>query len=164
MEAKVTTKKVKVPEVEVPVKAEVKVDAEKVADVAETVTEQAEGVVKTVRQRVPQEVRRVYLASIGALSMAWDETEEMFNKLVDEGETAEKNGRQWFKRVAKESRETQDKVTHPVEERFEKGQDRVEQTVEKVLTRLNVPTKADIDRLSRQIAELSQKVDELKAK
>ena len=52
MEAKVTTKKVKAPEVEVPVKAEVKVDAEKVADVAETVTEQAEGVVKTVRQRV----------------------------------------------------------------------------------------------------------------
>ena len=117
-----------------------------------------------MRQRVPQEVRRVYLASIGALSMAWDETEEMFNKLVDEGETAEKNGRQWFKRVAKESKETQEKVAGPVEERLEKGQDRVEQTVEKVLARLNVPTKADIDRLSRQIAELSQKVEELKAK
>ena len=51
-----------------------------------------------------------------------------------------------------------------MDERFEKSQDRVEQTVEKVLTRLNVPTKADIDRLSRQIAELSQKVEELKTK
>ncbi len=161
MEAKVTTKKVKAPEVEVPVKAEVSVNGEKVA---EAVAEPVEGVVKAVRQRVPQEVRRVYLASIGALSMAWDETEEMFNKLVDEGETAEKNGRQWFKRVAKESKETQEKVAGPVEERLEKGQDRVEQTVEKVLARLNVPTKADIDRLSRQIAELSQKVEELKAK
>lgn len=160
MEAKVTTKKVKAPAVEAPVKAEVAVDGEKVAEQAEAAAEQAKGML----QMVPHEVRRVYLASIGALSMAWDETESLFNKLVDEGETAEKTGRQWFKRVAKESKETQEKVTGQVDERFEKGQDRVEQTVEKVLTRLNVPTKADIDRLSRQIAELSQKVEELKTK
>ena len=164
MEAKVTTKKVKAPAVEVPVKAEVELDGEKVAEVAEAVVEPVEGAVKTVRQRVPQEVRRVYLASIGALSLAWDETEGLFKRLVDEGETAEKSGRQWFKRVAKESKETQDKVTDSVDERLEKGQDRIEHTVERVLTRLNVPTKADIDRLSRQIAELSQKVEELKAK
>ncbi|MFN8482154.1 MAG: phasin family protein [Anaerolineae bacterium] len=160
MEAKVTTKKVKAPAVEVPVKAEVAVDGEQVVEAAEAAAEPVKGVL----QMVPHEVRRVYLASIGALSMAWDETESMFNKLVDEGETAEKSGRQWFKRVAKESKETQEKVTGQVDERFEKSQDRVEQTVEKVLTRLNVPTKADIDRLSRQIVELSQKVEELKTK
>ncbi|MFN8471309.1 MAG: phasin family protein [Anaerolineae bacterium] len=164
MEAKVTTKKVKAPAVEVPTKAEVAVDGEKVAEVAQEVAEPAEGAVKGVLQMVPHEVRRVYLASIGALSLAWDETEGLFNKLVDEGESAEKEGRQWFKRVAKESKETQDKVTGQVDERFEKGHDRVEQTVEKVLARLNVPTKADIDRLSRQIVELSQKVEELKTK
>lgn len=139
------------------------------------------GARKMLKVRVPKPVRKAYLASLGAVSMAQDETETLFNKLVEQGASAEKEGRRWITRVARRQRQQTEKAADVVEERVETYTDRVEETVEKVLTRLNiptrdrieqtvesalaklnVPTKTDIDRLSVKIAELATKVDELK--
>lgn len=100
-------------------------------------------------------VRKVLLASIGAVALAQEEVEDFVEKLVERGEIAEKDGRKLIKEVMERRKKTAEKVT----EKAEEGLDR---RVEDLLTRMNVPTKADMDALSAKITALTKKVDELK--
>ena len=150
--------------------------------VEEVIEETAEGSRRLLKVQFPKPVRTVYLAGLGAVSLAQDETGTIINKLVEQGTEAEKEGRQWLNRMVKQQRKQTEKAADEVEVRVENYTDRVEETVEKILARLNiptkdrvehtvenalaklnVPTKNDIDRLSAKIAELSEKVDNLKA-
>jgi poly(hydroxyalkanoate) granule-associated protein len=98
---------------------------------------------------------RVLLASVGAVVLAQEEIEDFVNRLVEKGEIAEKDG----KKLVKDILERRKKETAKVEKEVD---DRIESIVEKVLGRMNVPTKSDIDALSKKIGELSQKVEDLK--
>jgi polyhydroxyalkanoate synthesis regulator phasin len=95
--------------------------------------------------------RKVLLAGIGAVALAQEEIEKFINQLIERGEIAEKDG----KKLLKEVRDKRKKGA-------EKAEDEVTKRVETVLDRMNVPSKADIDALSKKISELSKKVDELK--
>ncbi len=95
--------------------------------------------------------RKVLLASIGAVALAQDEIEDFVQRLVERGEIAEKDGR----KLIKEMQERRKKGTEEAEEQLSK-------TVEEILDRMNVPTKADIKALGDKITVLSKKVDELK--
>lgn len=111
-----------------------------------------------VKEREPnpftEAARTVLLASIGAVALAQDEVEDFVDRLVERGELAEKDGRKLVKDLM-ESRKQKAQ-----DARGEMG-DELENRIEDVLHRLNVPTKRDIDALSRKITALSQKVDEL---
>jgi poly(hydroxyalkanoate) granule-associated protein len=96
--------------------------------------------------------RKVLLAGVGVVALAQEEAESFVNKLVERGELAEKEGRQLIKDLLEKRRQA-------VEESEEVDLDA---RIERILHRLNVPTKTDINALSRQITALAQKVDELK--
>lgn len=96
-------------------------------------------------------VRKVLLAGVGAMALAQEEIEEFVNRLIDRGEIAEKDGRKL--------------VTDIVERRkkqVQNAENELEGKIEEILSRMNVPTKADIEALSRKITTLTKKVDELK--
>ena len=93
--------------------------------------------------------RRVLLASIGAVALAADEIEDFVDKLVDRGEIAKEDGRTLVKDVLERRRKLS-----PLD-------GKVDQQVERVVSRLNIPTKSDIDALNARIADLTQKIDEL---
>jgi len=93
--------------------------------------------------------RRVLLASIGAVALATDEIEEFVGKLVERGEIAETDGRELVKDVLERRRKI-----GPLE-------DKLDRQVERVVSKLNIPSKSDVDALSSRIADLSQKIDEL---
>jgi poly(hydroxyalkanoate) granule-associated protein len=97
--------------------------------------------------------RKVLLAGVGVVALAQEEAESFVNKLVERGELAEKDGRQ----LIKDMMERRKKAAEEVEEEVD-----LDVRIERILHRLNVPTKSDIDALSRQITALTQKVDELK--
>jgi poly(hydroxyalkanoate) granule-associated protein len=98
--------------------------------------------------------RKVLLAGVGVVALAQEEAEGFVNKLVERGELAEKDGRQ----LLKDLMERRKKVAEQAEEEVAD----LDVRIERILHRLNVPTKNDIDALSRQITALTQKVDELK--
>ena len=98
-----------------------------------------------------ESVRKVLLASVGAVSLAQSEMEELVNKLVERGEIKEKDGR----KLMDELREKQRKQTKKAEKELDKRLD-------DILARLNIPTRSDIDALNKKIAELTKKIDELK--
>lgn len=99
--------------------------------------------------------RRVLLAGIGAVALAQEEVEAFVNKLVERGEIAEKDGRKLVK-------EMMDKRRKKAEEVVEEAGDDMDQRIEALLHRMNVPTKSDIEALSKKIATLTKKVEELK--
>jgi poly(hydroxyalkanoate) granule-associated protein len=96
--------------------------------------------------------RKVLLAGVGVVALAQEEAESFVHKLVERGELAEKEGRQLIKDLMERRKQ--------VAEEVEDGD--LDVRIERILHRLNVPTKTDIDALGRQISALTQKVDELR--
>ena len=99
--------------------------------------------------------RKVLLAGIGAVALAQEEIEEFVNKLVERGEIAEQDGRRLMKDVIDRRKKKADEVRSGTEEQFE-------QRMEDILARMNIPSKSDIDDLSKKVTALSRKVDQLK--
>lgn len=98
-----------------------------------------------------QMARKVLLAGVGAVALAQEEAEAFVKKLIERGEIAEKDG----EKLLHEMRERRREVASRAEEELTRR-------LEKVLTKMNVPTRADIETLSERIAALSRKIDELK--
>jgi poly(hydroxyalkanoate) granule-associated protein len=120
------------------------------------VTKAAEGAVEEVTGKeehnpLLEAVRKVLLASIGAVALAQEEIEDFVNRLVERGEIAEKDGRKLVREVMdKRKKET------------EKAEDEITKRIEAVMEHMSVPSKADIEALSEKISALAKKVDELR--
>jgi polyhydroxyalkanoate synthesis regulator phasin len=95
--------------------------------------------------------RKILMASIGAVSLAQEEIETFINQLVERGEVAERDGRRLLSDVMERRKNQVKEVESDLEAR-----------IEDVLSRLNVPTKADIEALGSKIMSLTRKVDGLK--
>ena len=118
-------------------------------------TKPKEEVVDTPKEesqhQMSEMLRRVFLAAVGAVAIAQEELEAMVNKLVERGEIAEKDG----KKLINEMMEKRKSKTVSVG-------DEIGKSVENVLNKMNIPSKADVDVLSQKIAALSKKIDDLK--
>ncbi len=142
--------------------AAAKKTTKKAAAEGEKVQDEVTTGVKKYAKYVTEPAHQVYLVSLGAVALAQDEFIDLYHKLADEGATFNKDGMRMLRRAEKVSKDEVADVQGKVEDKLAAASDTVETTVEKVLARLNVPTKADIERLSKKIAELSEKVDDLK--
>ncbi len=107
--------------------------------------------VEEERSPLYEAARKVLMAGIGAVALAQDEVENFINKLVERGELAEKDARKLLDEVASKRKET-----------TQKAESQMEKRLEDILSRMNVPTKSDIQALSEKIAALTAKVEELK--
>lgn len=94
--------------------------------------------------------RKILLASIGAMALAQDETQNFIDQLVERGEIAEQEGKELMREMVEKRRERR----REMKVRFNR---RVEQAIEQ----MNVPTKEDIEALSAKITALSKKIDDL---
>jgi poly(hydroxyalkanoate) granule-associated protein len=98
--------------------------------------------------------RNVLLAGIGVVALTQEEIEKFVHKLIERGEIAEKDGRKLINDLREKRRRKSEEVTAEAEATYE-GR------MEEVLARMNIPSKSDIDALSRKITALTEKVDEL---
>lgn len=128
------------------------------AQVRKAVKETAEGIEKSPLLAA---AHRVLLAGIGAVVLAQEEIEDFVNRLVERGEIAEADGKKMLKDVLEKRKSALEKATKLVESP-KRATDDVEQRVEEVLTKMNVPSKDEIETLSAKITALTKKVDELK--
>jgi poly(hydroxyalkanoate) granule-associated protein len=96
--------------------------------------------------------RKVVLASIGAVGVAQDEVNHLIERMVERGEITEKDARRLVSDAKKE-----------FSKRRKSGQTKAEQEMEGLMEKMNVPSKADIEDLTKQVAQLSKRIEELKA-
>jgi polyhydroxyalkanoate synthesis regulator phasin len=96
-------------------------------------------------------MRKLILASIGAVAIAQEELENLVDKLVERGELAEKEGKKLLDEMKERRRR-----------KGAKAETEINKRVEELMKSMNVPTKDDINALSKKINDLDKKVDGLK--
>jgi poly(hydroxyalkanoate) granule-associated protein len=106
-------------------------------------------------------VRKVLLASLGSVALTADETGELFNRLVERGEMAESDAQKIVTDLRSQGRKREEEAKEAREDISKKAGLALEDSVETILNRLNVPNKTEIEELSRKIGLLNEKVSTL---
>jgi len=105
-------------------------------------------------QTVKESAQQIWLAGLGAYSKAQEEGNKVFDALVKEGEA-----------IQKKTRKVADEKMAEVAGKAAGTWDRLEQVFEdrvaRALSSLGVPSKKDIDKLSKRVAELTAVVQQL---
>jgi poly(hydroxyalkanoate) granule-associated protein len=130
---------------------------------------------KKVQQELLESAHKVWLAGLGALSTVGEEGDRLFRDLVEKGRTMEARGKEEAGEVREKVESRVKDVRGRVEERMRGARKRVEKRfdsvwgavddrVADVLHRVGVPTRDEIQRLTRRVEELNAKIDRLRGK
>ncbi len=111
---------------------------------------------------LPEEIResahKIWLAGLGALATAEEEGTKLFNSLVEKGEAFEARSKEQLGKM----REKVEGAVGKAESSFEKLGDAFDDKVAGTIKRLGVPSRNEINRLTKRVEELTLKVDQLK--
>jgi poly(hydroxyalkanoate) granule-associated protein len=116
---------------------------------------------ETLQNELAERGRDVWLAGLGALATVEEEGNKLFRRLVERGESFEKERRQELKAAGEEARRQRDEALAQLEEAGEETQSLLLDTVNAALERFGVPTRNEVDRLSKKVETLSRQVDDL---
>jgi poly(hydroxyalkanoate) granule-associated protein len=109
--------------------------------------------------------RSMWLAGLGAVSIAQQKGRATFGSLVDEGKSFQNQSEKVARTVAKDVNKGIKDILVPVRARMEKGLEQAGHTVENVvggvLNKLGVPSRAEIKELSVRIGELNRQIKAL---
>jgi poly(hydroxyalkanoate) granule-associated protein len=106
--------------------------------------------------------RKIFLAGVGAAAVTREALRDWFAKLVERGERMEEDGRKLAHERMEKGKHRVRKVVKKRKEEVSAASDEMEKRIAGLMETMNVPSKDDIDALSAKIAELTEKVDELK--
>lgn len=101
---------------------------------------------------------KLFLASIGAVLLTQEELAHLTSKFVEEGATFEEKNRERINKYVDKRRKESKKTSKRVSKRVD---NRVNKQMGKVLNRMNIPTRDEIQTLNKKVTRLNKKVDEL---
>jgi poly(hydroxyalkanoate) granule-associated protein len=119
---------------------------------------------KNVPTDVRESAHKIWLAGLGALSVAEDEGSKLFKRLVKEGEGFEKRGKDRIQKVQDTVETKVEDVRDAAETTWDRLGSNFDERVASTLKRLGVPSRLEIQRLTKRVEELTNKVDALKPK
>lgn len=103
-----------------------------------------------------QRAREMWLAGLGALSLAEEAGTKVFDALVEEGKSWEQ-----AQRERREQRARQVRRATRESDAIQAAEERVQEEVNAALQRIGVPSRDDVDALKDQIEALNDRVDRL---
>lgn len=123
---------------------------------------------------VRESAHKIWLAGLGALATAEQEGSKLFKTLVEQGERFEAEGKQKLKEAKKDAEaasvrakrvadETADRARRAAEGAWEQIGGAFDDKLAKTLHRIGVPTREEINALSRRIEELTRAVERARA-
>jgi poly(hydroxyalkanoate) granule-associated protein len=98
-------------------------------------------------------LRRPFLISVGALAMAEEAATDVIDSLLERGEKARKEGEKYMKKLEKKSSKATGKS-----KKSKKKASADEDLLQRALHWLNMPTRKEIETLSKKVDALSKKV------
>ena len=131
---------------------------------------------KQLAQTVKESAQQIWLAGLGAFSKTQEEGTKVFDALVKEGEAIQKKTRKMADEKFADVRKTADEkfadvrkvadakmaaVTGKAAGTWDRLEQVFEDRVARALSSLGVPTKKEIDKLSKRVAELTATVQKL---
>ncbi|MFP4228459.1 MAG: phasin family protein [Salinivenus sp.] len=116
---------------------------------------------ESIQDELAKRGRDVWLAGLGALATVEEEGTKLFQRLVDRGKDFEEDRRAELKEASEKAREQRDEALEQIEEASEETQTLLTDTVNRAMERFGVPTRTEVDRLSKKVETLSMQVDHL---
>jgi len=117
---------------------------------------------KKLPKDLQESAHRIWLAGLGALSAASEEGSRFFHSLVERGQGLETKGRKGFTKAREEIETSAKKARERVEERVDDLWDKMDERLTEAMHRFGVPTRDEIQALTRRVEELNTKIDGLK--
>ena len=109
-----------------------------------------------------EQFRRVWLAGLGAFSLTRKHSGQWFGRFVEEGQGFTARSAQFARETVADAQAQATGIFSPILLRAEKQVDAYAQVVEtrvgRVLSRFGIPTKREIEALSREVATLTRKL------
>jgi poly(hydroxyalkanoate) granule-associated protein len=115
----------------------------------------------SLQEEITRRGRDVWLAGLGALATVEEEGTKAFNNLVERGKGFEAEGRKQIEAAISNASKQGDEAISEVENAGEGAREYIFNTVDRALDRFGVATRKEVDKLSDQVGELSEKVDAL---
>lgn len=119
---------------------------------------------KKVQKDVLESAGKIWLAGLGALSVAEEEGGKLFKTLVKKGEGFEKRSKKKLEKVQHSVEEQIDTVTGKADNAFGKMGRGFDAKVADTLNKLGVPSRMEIQKLTKRVEQLTKKVDTLNKK
>lgn len=113
---------------------------------------------KKVHEDLRDSAHKIWLAGLGALASAEEEGTKIFNSLVERGEAYEIRGKEEVAKVRDKVEGVIGKAEASMGKLGESFDDKVAGTVQ----RLGVPSRDEIETLTKRVEELTLKVDQLR--
>jgi poly(hydroxyalkanoate) granule-associated protein len=113
-------------------------------------------------QSVQESAHLIWLAGLGAFAKVSDEGARLFDTLVKEGEKIEERTRQSASTALAEVRESAGETRGAVADAWDKVEQVFEERLARVLGRLGVPGRDDVQELVRRIDALQVHIEELR--
>jgi poly(hydroxyalkanoate) granule-associated protein len=104
----------------------------------------------------------VWLAGLGALATVGEEGGKLFESLVKKGESYEARGKKKMEKQMARAKESFGEVKDKAGEAWKNFERTLDDRIASTLHRVGVPTRDEIKTLSRRVAELTAKVEQLK--
>lgn len=114
-----------------------------------------------IQKELADRGRDVWLAGLGALATVEEEGSKLFNRLIERGKTYEGQSTKQIKELSERVSKQQKKAMERASDTAEAAQSTFANTVDKALERFGVPTRAEIDTLSKKVDKLSRQIDRL---
>ncbi len=115
----------------------------------------------SIQDEITKRGRDVWLAGLGALATVEEEGSKLFGRLVDRGKEFEHERRSELQNARKKAKKQRDEALEQIEEASEETQTLLTDTVNNALERFGVPTRTEVDRLSKKVETLAKQVDDL---
>lgn len=113
---------------------------------------------------IRESANRIWLAGLGAFAKTQEEGEKLFQSLVKEGEKVEKQARKAAEARIAEARNKVVEFRGKANQQIDRLEELFQERVAQVLNRLSVPSREDIQELSRRVEALNESILALKQK
>jgi poly(hydroxyalkanoate) granule-associated protein len=110
---------------------------------------------KKVQDDLRESAHKIWLAGLGALAVAKEEGSKAFKRLVEKGEKFEARSRGKVDKAKKKAKKEAETTWKQVE-------DSLEEKIADALHKVGVPTRNELASLTKQVGQLSAKVEKLK--
>lgn len=119
---------------------------------------------RNVQQEVKETAGRIWLAGLGALATVGEEGGKLFESLVKKGEVYETKGKKQFGKQMARAKEGLGEAREKAGDAWQKLERTLDKRITTTLHRVGVPTRDEIRTLSKRVADLTAKVEQLKPK
>jgi len=119
---------------------------------------------KQIQNDIMDSAHKVWLAGLGAVALAEDEGSKVFNDLISKGKNLERRSQKQTKEQMEKAKGTVAGLKVVAESYWDTFSRTVDDSVTNVVHRIGVPTKEEIETLTKKVEDLTAAVDNLRAK